>query len=153
MHRIFQVLLCFPSTSGWCIAGLAAEVYAPRRQLIISTQVRIVMTQQARPTRMHRCFWSSGVLVCSWPGGRAVHTPPPAHHIDTGQKCSINQLHVFLERGGNHKRGFIVKPPVVGTQPAGQKADEQGPDTAKLVWTDYFGVLVCLCIAGLAAEL
>jgi hypothetical protein len=45
---------------------------------------------------------------------------PPAlrQHVATRDNQFINQLHVFLTKGGNHKRGSTLKPAVVGTQPA-----------------------------------
>jgi hypothetical protein len=42
------------------------------------------------------------------------------------------QLHVFLARGDTCKQIATLKPPVVGSQPAGPQANKLGPDTAKL---------------------
>jgi hypothetical protein len=61
--------------------------------------------------------------VCAGKGSALVQ-------VECGICCgqSINHLHMFSAEGGNQKRGFTLKPPVVGTQPAGQNADGQGPD-------------------------
>jgi hypothetical protein len=44
----------------------------------------------------------------------------------------MQQLHVFLARGDTCKQRATLKPPVVGSQPAGPQANKLGPDTAKL---------------------
>jgi hypothetical protein len=45
---------------------------------------------------------------------------------------SSDQSGQSIARGANHKKGSTLKPPVVGSQPAGPNAAKQGPDTANL---------------------
>jgi hypothetical protein len=66
------------------------------------------------------------------PSGQALQFSMGQPHKVRCWLQSINQVHVLATREGNHNRASTLKPPVAGTQPAGQKANEQGPDTAKL---------------------
>jgi hypothetical protein len=68
--------------------------------------------QQQQPAHVHRPVAPSA--ACMQPHGchpRACSTAVQ----------SINQLNVFLARGGNQNRGSTLKSTVVGTQPDGQR--------------------------------
>jgi hypothetical protein len=83
-HVLFEFWLC--------VAGLAAEPYAPRRQPIISIQVRRLVC--CKPS-LYAYAWTYilGFVLCL-----CAEPSPPADHINTDEKQQASQYAQFLQK-------------------------------------------------------